>query len=111
MAKRMKRHGILPKLIFGLLFSTLTACTMTQQPIGNPEAPYPDNEPAVGDIVHLPTGVKVTVEQMNAAITDAPYTPSAENVFKSAWIPAPPPESEPAIVTAIAVMLDSYTRQ
>jgi len=71
MAKRMKRHGILPKLIFGLLFSTLTACTMTQQPIGNPEAPYPDNEPAVGDIVHLPTGVKVTAEQMNAAITDA----------------------------------------
>lgn len=71
MAKRMKRHGILPTLSFGLLFATLTACTMTPQPIGNPESPYPDNEPAVGDIVHLPTGVKVTAEQMNAAITDA----------------------------------------
>jgi len=67
----MKRHGILPALLSGLLFSTLTACTMTPQPIGNPEAPYPDNAPAVGDIVHLPTGVKVTAEQMHAAITDA----------------------------------------
>ena len=71
MAKRMKRHGILLILLSGLLFSTLTACTMTSQPIGNPEAPYPDNHPAVGDIVHLPTGVKVTAEQMNAAISDA----------------------------------------
>ena len=71
MAKRMKRHGILLILLSGLLFSTLTACTMTSQLIGNPEAPYPDNNPAVGDIVHLPTGVKVTAEQMNAAISDA----------------------------------------
>ena len=71
MAKRMKRYGILLTLLSGLLFSTLTACTMTSQPIGNPEAPYPDNNPAVGDIVHLPTGVKVTAEQMNAAISDA----------------------------------------
>ena len=71
MAKRMKRHGILPTLLFGLLFTTLTACTMSPQMIGNPEAPYPDNDPAVGDSVHLPTGVKVTAEQMNAAITDA----------------------------------------
>jgi uncharacterized iron-regulated protein len=45
---------------------------MTQQPIGNPEAPYaPKDELAVGDIYHLPTGVKVTAEQMNAAISDA----------------------------------------
>ena len=71
MAKRMKRYGILLTLLSGLLFSTLTACTMTSQLIGNPEAPYPDNNPAVGDIVHLPTGVKVTAEQMNAAISDA----------------------------------------
>src|SRR2546423_14213784 len=29
-----------------------------------------------------------------------PYTPSAAKVFRSAWMPAPPPESEPAIVSA-----------
>src|SRR2546430_12404054 len=29
-----------------------------------------------------------------------PYTPSARNVFRSAWIPAPPPESDPAMVSA-----------
>src|SRR5208283_1451852 len=29
-----------------------------------------------------------------------PCTPSAANVFKSAWMPAPPPLSEPAIVMA-----------
>ncbi|MGK2943919.1 MAG: ChaN family lipoprotein [Desulfuromonadales bacterium] len=46
---------------------------MSQQPmIGNPEAPYPPaEEPSVGDIYHLPTGVKVTADQMIAAITDA----------------------------------------
>ena len=67
----MKRRGILLTLLSGLFFWTLTACTMTPQQIGNPESPYPDNDPAVGDIVHLPTGVKVTAEQMTAAITDA----------------------------------------
>ena len=35
-----------------------------------------------------------------AVITLVLKTPSAEKVFKSAWIPAPPPESEPAIVNA-----------
>src|SRR4249920_3832752 len=29
-----------------------------------------------------------------------PNTPSALKVFRSAWIPAPPPESEPAIESA-----------
>ena len=67
----MKRHGIPLTLLSGLFFWTLTACTMTQQPIGNPENPYPEYNPVVGDIVHLPTGVKVTAEQMAAAITDA----------------------------------------
>ena len=53
-------------LYFLLLF--MTACTMSQQPIGNPEAPYPPPEqPTVGDIYHLPTGVKVTADQMNVA--------------------------------------------
>ena len=71
MAKKMNHYGILSTLLFGLLLATLTACTMTHQPIGNPEYPYPVENPAVGDIVHLPTGVKVSAEQMNAAVSDA----------------------------------------
>lgn len=63
------RINLLP-LICTLTLLTLTACTMTQQPIGNPETPYPIEKPAVGDIYHLPTGTKVTAEQMQAAITD-----------------------------------------
>ncbi len=65
---KMRIH-LLP-LICYLAFLTLTACTMTQQPIGNPESPYPPEQPVVGEIYHLPTGVKVNAEQMYAAITD-----------------------------------------
>jgi hypothetical protein len=36
-----------------------------------------------------------------AVIAVHPYTPSAENIFKSACIPAPAPESLPAIDSAI----------
>ncbi len=57
--------------VYCLFFLSLTACTMTQQPIGNPEAPYPPTAGvAVGDIYHLPTGVKVTAQQMHAAVAD-----------------------------------------
>src|SRR3954449_6124908 len=35
---------------------------------------------------------------VSATIADMPWTPAAANAFRSAWIPAPPPESEPAIV-------------
>ena len=38
---------------------------------------------------------------VKAVITDVPYTPKTVNVFKSACIPAPPEESEPAIDKAI----------
>jgi hypothetical protein len=34
-------------------------------------------------------------------MADAPYTPNAAKVLRSAWIPAPPPESEPAMVSAL----------
>ena len=34
-----------------------------------------------------------------AVIALAPYTPCAANVLRSAWMPAPPPESLPAIVS------------
>ena len=32
-----------------------------------------------------------------AVIAVIPWTPQAANAFRSAWMPAPPPESEPAI--------------
>ena len=32
-----------------------------------------------------------------AVIAVAPWTPAAANAFRSAWMPAPPPESEPAM--------------
>ena len=35
---------------------------------------------------------------VSATIADMPWAPAAANAFRSAWIPAPPPESEPAIV-------------
>ena len=40
---------------------------------------------------------------VTAVIALVPYTPCAANVFKSAWIPAPPPESLPAIVSAVGI--------
>jgi len=39
-----------------------------------------------------------------AVTTDVPKTPKRWNVFRSAWMPAPPPESEPAIVSAISTL-------
>src|SRR5438128_10574137 len=38
---------------------------------------------------------------VTAVTTLVPNTPNWWNVFRSAWSPAPPPESEPAIVRAI----------
>ena len=35
---------------------------------------------------------------VTAVMAEAPKTPRAAKVFRSAWIPAPPPESEPAMV-------------
>src|SRR6266545_740072 len=35
---------------------------------------------------------------VTAVIADMPCTPWARNVLRSAWIPAPPPESDPATV-------------
>ena len=34
---------------------------------------------------------------VSATITVIPWQPARANAFRSAWIPAPPPESEPAI--------------
>ena len=40
-----------------------------------------------------------------AVIAVAPYTPRAENVLRSACMPAPPEESEPAMVSATGYRL------
>ena len=40
-----------------------------------------------------------------AVIALVPKTPCAANVFRSAWIPAPPPESEPAIVITTGMVI------
>ena len=37
---------------------------------------------------------------VTAVIAVIPKTPRALNVLRSAWMPAPPPESDPAIVSA-----------
>ena len=34
---------------------------------------------------------------VSAVIAVIPWTPQRANAFRSAWMPAPPPESEPAI--------------
>jgi uncharacterized iron-regulated protein len=66
----------LPLLLRGaalaLALSALTACSMSQLPIGNPEAPYPPAQPPrVGEILHIPTGTGVSAAQMQAAASDA----------------------------------------
>ena len=40
---------------------------------------------------------------VSATMTDVPKTPNCWKVLRSAWMPAPPPESEPAIVSAILI--------
>ena len=40
---------------------------------------------------------------VSATMTDVPNTPNCWNVLRSAWMPAPPPESEPAMVRAIFI--------
>ncbi|PLX96639.1 MAG: hypothetical protein C0622_14315 [Desulfuromonas sp.] len=55
------------KYLFPLLIMlmTLTACQPAKNYLGNPELPYPpEHEPVIGDILHLPTGVFVTEQQM-----------------------------------------------
>src|ERR1044071_8128052 len=39
---------------------------------------------------------------VSATIADVPCTPQRANAFRSAWMPAPPPESEVAMVIATA---------
>ena len=50
----------------------------------------------VGTIASTPT----VFCAVSAVIAVIPCTPQRANAFRSAWIPAPPPESEPAIAEA-----------
>src|SRR5512134_3694242 len=61
------------KFLLPLLALPLAAgCTIGPQMSGNPEAPYPPaRPPAVGDILHIPTGYYVSEAQMLAVATDA----------------------------------------
>src|SRR5712692_2448341 len=42
---------------------------------------------------------------VTAVRTDRPKTRKAVNVLRSAWMPAPPPESEPAMVSAFGTLI------
>ena len=44
---------------------------------------------------------------VTAVITDIPNTRKAEKVLRSAWMPAPPPESDPAMVRALGMRMAS----
>lgn len=59
-------------LLLSFAGSLLTGCAMTANSPGNPELPYPPQKtPEIGDILHLPTGVFVSQEQMLDAATDS----------------------------------------
>jgi uncharacterized iron-regulated protein len=62
-----------PQVGAALCLMALTACTPARKNlIGDPENPYPQKTaPKIGDIVHMPTGVKVTMPQMLAMAGDA----------------------------------------
>src|SRR5918994_1858213 len=47
---------------------------------------------------------------VRATIAEVPWTPQRANAFRSAWIPAPPPESEVAIVIAVGTRDSACTR-
>jgi uncharacterized iron-regulated protein len=54
-----------------LALPLMTACSITPSLYGDPEHPYPSAQPLeVGTIVHLPTGLVVSEEEMLAAVTD-----------------------------------------
>jgi uncharacterized iron-regulated protein len=69
----MSRSVIFPRIIAVLSLLAMTACApAARQLMGDPQEPYPlKSPPRVGDIVHLPTGILVTPEQMLAVAGDA----------------------------------------
>jgi uncharacterized iron-regulated protein len=69
----MIRSSRLPHFALALsLFATTACCPVGHKLLGDPQDPYPlAAAPKVGDIVHLPTGVVVTLDQMLAVAGDA----------------------------------------
>lgn len=52
-------------ILFLIVIMILSACQPTKIYLGNPELPYPpDRKPVIGDILHLPTGIYVTQQEM-----------------------------------------------
>lgn len=52
-------------ILLCIAIMTLSACQPVKSYIGDPELPYtPAKEPAIGDILHMPTGVYVDQQQM-----------------------------------------------
>jgi len=68
----MPRFSFPLHLIAALGLAALTACTPAgRQLMGDPQTPYPlQTQPRIGDILHLPTGVLVSQEQMLAIAGD-----------------------------------------
>src|SRR3954469_7494235 len=64
------------------------------------------NSPGTGWIAVTPT----VFCAFSAVIAVIPCTPQRANAFRSAWIPAPPPESEPAIDSTAGTGLDIPVR-
>jgi len=55
----------LKPILFLLLLFTLMGCAGKSIPIGNPELPYPPQfEAAVGQVLHMPTGLETSKETM-----------------------------------------------
>jgi len=52
----------------GFVLLALSACSASPKLIGNPEAPYPLNNPNIGDLYHIETGHKVSAREMFDAI-------------------------------------------
>ena len=58
----MKFNRLIGLLIVVMI---LSACQPTKSYLGDPELPYPpERKPVIGDILHLPTGVYVTQQEM-----------------------------------------------
>ena len=58
-------------LILASAILLMTGCAVNSHQFGSPALPYPPGKtPVVGEILHLPTGVFVSPEQMLAAATD-----------------------------------------
>ena len=53
---------------------------------------------------------RLVVCDVTAVTAVTPYTPSAANVFRSAWMPAPAIESLPAMVSTARIVAATFRR-